>query len=1166
MIFPFYLEASPLLNCMRISCYLRIGLSLVALGISVTTAALAGFSTPQLDHPFQQFFNQNVRSLALQNDGKILVGGGFSIVSSWSSYPYLVRLESSTGEIDHSFRADSVGPVTHIAARNDGSIVVAGSFTRIGGPSVSSLAILGPDGRLQSRFNFTPSGPVTALFVKPDGKILIAGSGTSAQGAFYWIVQTSAAGTYHGPFSTINGPVYSIAAKSDGRILLGGQFSSVGNKPRNNLAQLSSTGQVDVNFNVTVNAKVSGIEVQADDKIFLAGDFTQIGNMARNRLGRISSTGVPDTSFLADINLNGPVESMALQANGNLIIGGGFSFKAAVLGNTGNLVANYDSGSFESVSALALDGEGRLLVGTYNSPTQSMLERFQVSAPSTQTLTATSPSRIEWTRTGALPELDSAQVDLWTDNSWTPLGAMTRTPGGWEKTGLTLPLGSWLRTQGSYQCGQSNGSRSPIEVIRSYGDVPDIAVEDANGTPVSVSGTTVSFGSQDWLTAGSQRIFTVRNTGAGFLTNLSVSVADGHAGDFVITPPASSSLAAGASTTLGITFFPRGGGTRQARLVIQSNDYDEASFDVILSGIGIHQDTGYLPSFNDDSLNSLALLSDGSVIVGGRFTQVNGLNRSYLTKLRPDGSLDPSFSVNVSGQIYVLRVQSDGKILIVGDFTSVNGFNLPSGFSKFVRLQPNGELDLSFAPGAQPSGSGVIQLLPTGKILIITAFNDTEGAPRNRVTRLNSDGSIDESFSNSASITSKYDSIYGMALQEDGKILVIGNISSVGGVSRSGAARLLPDGLVDETFAPPTTISAPSSMALQADGKILLAGLVKNVNFTGVYGIIRLLPNGANDGSFNATGNGSIMGIQTDGRIWVSGTNGINNSSWNGFRRLLPDGTEDDTMDVRASSTVSNLTQTSNGSILVAGSFTDIGGVNRDRLARLPNDISASQSFTATSPSRIEWLRSGSSPEVSQVMIEKWNGSAWVRLGSASRITGGWELSGLTLGASGYLRARGSSAYAGASSHSEHTLSYNFTGANLTSIQQWRVIQFGTHQNTGAAANDQDFDNDGVANIVEYAMGSSPIDASSSARPQSGWESVGEADRFFMSFSKASSALGIEIIPESSQDLATWYADAAHVTIVENSSSLLKFRATDPDGLAFLRVRVIEVPTGNPPN
>ena len=221
--------------------------------------------------------------------GKILVGGEFDVASNSGSYSYIVRLEPDNGEIDHSLRVDADGPITHVAARNDGTIVVAGSFTRIGGSSVSRVAILGADGRLQSRFNFSPSGPVTALFIKPDGKVLLAGSGMSGQSLFYWLVQASAEGRYDSSFnsSNINGPVYAIAAKSDGKILLGGEFTSVGTTPRSNLALLSSNGPVDPSFNVTVNSKVSGVQVhiEFDDKIFLAGDFTQIGNMASNPFG-----------------------------------------------------------------------------------------------------------------------------------------------------------------------------------------------------------------------------------------------------------------------------------------------------------------------------------------------------------------------------------------------------------------------------------------------------------------------------------------------------------------------------------------------------------------------------------------------------------------------------------------------------------------------------------------------------------------------------------------------------------------------------------------------------------------------------------------------------------------------------------------------------------------
>ena len=229
-------------------------------------------------------------------------------------------------------------------------------------------------------------------------------------------------------------------------------------------------------------------------------------------------------------------------------------------------------------------------------------------------------------------------------------------------------------------------------------------------------------------------------------------------------------------------------------------------------------------TFSDDLYN-IALLPDGCVIAGGRFTQVNGESRNYLTKLRPDGSLDPAFSVNLNGQIYSVQVQRDGKLFVAGTFNSVNGINLANRYrADPARLHPNGSLsDLGFTPQAFSSGSPSVRLLPNGKILMMSPITDSQGAARGRLIRLNDDGSIDAGLNSDATTTGASSNFANFSIQDDGKIVVIGNFGSVGGISRRGSPDFLPDGADDGILIPPVTISSPSSIAvqLQTEGSFL---------------------------------------------------------------------------------------------------------------------------------------------------------------------------------------------------------------------------------------------------------------------------------------------------------------------------------------------------------
>jgi hypothetical protein len=101
--------------------------------------------------------------------------------------------------------------------------------------------------------------------------------------------------------------------------------------------------------------------------------------------------------------------------------------------------------------------------------------------------------------------------------------------------------------------------------------------------------------------------------------------------------------------------------------------------------------------------------------------------------------------------------------------------------------------------------------------------------------------------------------------------------------------------------------------------------------------------------------------------------------------------------------TVNDVAIQADGRVVVAGNFLDINNQQRHRIARLLNDP-ATQSFIATT-SRIEWLRGGSSPEADWVSFEQSldAGVSWTHLGYGTRISGGWELTGLSLPAEAQL-------------------------------------------------------------------------------------------------------------------------------------------------------------------
>jgi uncharacterized delta-60 repeat protein len=202
--------------------------------------------------------------------------------------------------------------------------------------------------------------------------------------------------------------------------------------------------------------------------------------------------------------------------------------------------------------------------------------------------------------------------------------------------------------------------------------------------------------------------------------------------------------------------------------------------------------------------------------------------------------------------------------------------------------------------------------------------------------------------------------VWAVALEADGKILVGGEFTTLGGQTRNHIARLNVDGTLDSEFNPGAN-DGVLSLAVQADGKVLVGGIFTTLGGQERNRIARLTADGTLDGGFSPSANNSVdsLALQADGKV------------------------------------------------LVGGSFTMLGGRTRNRIARLDNSDVATQNLTYCGSALI-WVRGGSSPEVWRTTFESsMDGTNWTTLGTGSRVPGGWQLVGVSLPANVTVRARG---------------------------------------------------------------------------------------------------------------------------------------------------------------
>ncbi len=404
-------------------------------------------------------------------------------------------------------------------------------------------------------------------------------------------------------------------------------------------------------------------------------------------------------------------------------------------------------------------------------------------------------------------------------------------------------------------------------------------------------------------------------------------------------------------------------------------------------------------------VNSLAVQVDGKILLGGIFTTLHGQSRTNFGRVNTDGSLDATFNPGPNISVNSLAVQADGKILVGGGFTTLGG----QARSRIARLNADGSLDATFNPGAS-STVYRLALQADGKILVGGYFATLAGQTRNRIARLNADGSLDTAFNPGVGSTAG-EHVAALALQPDGKILVGGVFTALGGQQRTNLGRLNSDGSVDTAFNPGTGSQMEvDSLIVQADGKILVGGFFSTLAGQPCINLGRLNPDGNLDATFNPGAGSTVncLALQADGKVLAGGSfSTLAGQTRFYIGRLNANGSLETAFNPGASQFLYSLALQPDGKILASGTFTTLGGQSRNLIGRLNRTDAATQNLSFDG-STITWLRGGTSPEAWRTTFEVCtNGSDWISLDAGQRITGGWQLTGLNYPTNANIRARG---------------------------------------------------------------------------------------------------------------------------------------------------------------
>ncbi|HYG36865.1 MAG TPA: hypothetical protein VEC99_18880, partial [Clostridia bacterium] len=306
---------------------------------SADGAARAPLARLNPDGSLDSEFNVDMASTAevsfilLQSDGRVLIAGNFQTVSGVAR-SRVARLESD-GRLDLTFDPGT-GPdneVRAVALQNDGKILLGGSFTNVNRVLRQYVARLNPDGSLD--MDFAPvvqkqwGAQVYAFVVQPDGKILVCGDFSQINGIIRpGIVRLLEDGNVDLGFEAAGGAcayVRSALVQPDGKILIGARFTNGSGR----LARLWPDGRLDEGF--TTNRVLSAYPTfhsllrQPDGKLIVGGWLGDIDGNPHENLARLTPEGDLDYGFGYHPGSGKVVSCIALQPNGQLLAGGSFS-------------------------------------------------------------------------------------------------------------------------------------------------------------------------------------------------------------------------------------------------------------------------------------------------------------------------------------------------------------------------------------------------------------------------------------------------------------------------------------------------------------------------------------------------------------------------------------------------------------------------------------------------------------------------------------------------------------------------------------------------------------------------------------------------------------------------------------------------------------------------
>ena len=786
----------------------------------------------------------------------------------------LTTYSQAAGSLDNSFNTIDTGfdvisgtneRVLCTQIQSDGKVLIVGAFTAYNGVSVNKIARLNTDGTLDTTFNIgsgfttaTSNQGITKIVLQADGKIIVAGTFTAYNGfTCKDLVRLNTDGTLDTSFNIgtgFNNTISSISIQTNGNIFACGGFTTFNNFPANHIVKLNSNGSIDTSFNATnsgADATVIDFAFQTDGKIVVIGSFANYDGVPQNKIARLNIDGTIDITFNIGSGFVGTTNSVKIQTDGKIIVGGSFSSYNGInkknlirLLTDGTIDNNFNTGTGPSstVTSVNIQSDGKMIIlGSFSS--YNNISKLQIARLNSTGVLDTSFTiepiflNTDLSIQGYLydPTKSYSYSQLFNSISFLTNGKMIL-GGAFQTTTFSGANIKRINANGTF-----DATFNTTYVTGANGPVNAIAIQ--NDGKIIIGGGFSEFNS--YLSPGIVRLNTDGSVDTSFISNFYTRY--------------------NKITTINDICIQPDGKILVTGLLWTEPTYNTSKFYLRLNENGTIDDTFVISNSNSNIFNlrnSVCLQSDSKVLFGG------GNTVPRIKRLNSDGSVDTTFNNGTSfnSTVNEIKIQSDGKILVGGNFSSYNGI----AKNGIARLNSNGVYDLTFSGTGAVGSVKVIEIQNDRKIIIGGNFSTYNGVTAKSLARINTDGSIDSSFSLSSLSTSSYN-INDICVQPDGKILVSINLALNAYSNKSMLVRLNSNGTIDNSFTSETGSQGiydssnsnndftVNSIKLQSDGKLLIGGNFTSYNALGRNRLARLNATNALSVNDNEIINGFVI-------------------------------------------------------------------------------------------------------------------------------------------------------------------------------------------------------------------------------------------------------------------------------------------------------------------